>query len=294
MFEKLPSLLGFKPKFHTGGPTRFHLPLLYDLVASKKPRLMVTQGVGDGQAFFTFCQAVREKNIECQCVAVRRERAGETESDDVAWLKGKDYGEEFYGDLVRFQSDSDGVREVADQSVDLLLLDDCDSGAGIRADLSIWESKLAQNALVLCHGVALERVDDPRAAWVEWSASRPTAEFPDGIGLGITLPSETGGTREGLFQQLFEGKEAIAALVETYRLAVARIEAEVRADEAVRAQAALEARQVWIDSLLADRWKVQEIMDYQARAIAEHERKFEALSGIGRRRNSSSMANRSS
>jgi GT2 family glycosyltransferase/uncharacterized protein (UPF0335 family) len=278
MFEKLPSLLGFKPKFYTGGPARFHLPLLYDLVASKKPGLLVTQGFGDGQAFFTLCQAAREQNIECHCVAVRRERAGEKESDDVAWLKGRAYGDEFYGDLTRFQSNSDGGKEFADQSVDLLLVDDCDSGAAIRADLPIWESKLAPNGLVLFHGVALERDDDPKAAWVEWSASRPTAEFPDGIGLGITLLSEIRGSQEGLFKQLFAGKEAMAELAGTYRLAVARIEAQVRADEAVRAQAALEARQVWIDSLLADRWKVQDIMDYQARAIAEHERRFEALS----------------
>ena len=99
MFEKLPSLLGFQPKFYTGGPTRFHLPLLYDLVASQKPKSIVTLGFGDGQAFFTFCQAAREQNIECQCVAVRREHAGENEADDLAWLKGKDYGDEFYGDL---------------------------------------------------------------------------------------------------------------------------------------------------------------------------------------------------
>lgn len=277
MFEKLPSLLGFKPRFYTGGPVRFHLPLLYDLVAGKKPKLMVTQGFGDGQAFFTFCQAVREQNIECQCVAVRRERAGEKESDDAAWLKGKTYGDEFYGDLIRFQSDSDGVKDFADQSVDLLLVDDCDAGAALRADLSTWESKLAPNGLVLFHGVALERDDDPKAAWVEWSAPRPTAEFPDGMGLGITLLSETRGSQEGLFKELFAGKE-VAELVGTYRLAVARIEAQAHADEAIRAQAALEARQVWIDSLLADRWKVQEIMDYQARAIADHERRFETLS----------------
>ena len=31
MFEKLPSLLGFQPKFFTGGPSRFHLALLHDI-----------------------------------------------------------------------------------------------------------------------------------------------------------------------------------------------------------------------------------------------------------------------
>jgi glycosyltransferase involved in cell wall biosynthesis/GT2 family glycosyltransferase len=267
MFEKLPSLLGFRLKFYTGGPTRFHLPLLYDLVASKRPKLIATLGFGDGQAFFTFCQAAREQNVDCQCAAVRREHAGEKENDDVAWLKGKDYGEEFYGDFARFHSGSDAVKEFADQSVALLLLDDCDSGAQIRADLSILESKLAPNGLVLFHGIALERVDDPKTAWLEWTASRPTVEFPDGIGLGITLQSEAHRPRELLFKQLFAGKKTIAELVETYRLAVARIEAQVRADEAARAQTALEARQVWLDSLLADRWKVQEIMDHQLRTM---------------------------
>jgi GT2 family glycosyltransferase/glycosyltransferase involved in cell wall biosynthesis len=267
MFEKLPSLLGFQPKFYTGGPTRFHLPLLYDLVASKRPKSIVTLGFGDGQAFFTLCQAAREQNIECQCVAVRREHAGEIETADLAWLKGRDYGEEFYGDFTRFHSGSDAVKEFADHSVDLLLLDDCDSGTQIRADLSIWESKLAPNGLVLFHGIALERVDDPKAAWLEWAASRPTAEFPDGIGLGITLQSEARRSRELLLKQLFAGDKGLAELVELYRLAAARIGAQARADDAVRAQTALEARQIWIDSLLADRWKVQEIMDHQLRTI---------------------------
>ena len=267
MFEKHPSLLGFQPKFYIGGPTQFHLPLFYDLVASEKPKSIVTLGFGDGQAFFTFCQAAREQNIGCQCVAVRREHAGETETADLAWLKGKDYGDEFYGDFTRFHAGPDAVREFADQSVDLLLLDDCDSGAEVRADLSTWESKLAPNGIVLFHGIALERVDDPKVAWLQWTASRPTAEFPDGIGLGITLQSEAHRPRDLLCKQLFVGNERLAELVGLYRLAAARIGAQARADEAVRAQTALEARQVWIDSLLSDRWKAQEIMDHQQEII---------------------------
>src|SRR6267142_5247356 len=156
MFEKLPSLLGFQPKFYTGGPARFHLPLLYDLVASQRPKLIVALGFGDGQAFFTFCQAVREQNVDCHCLAVRREHRRENESDDVAWLEAKDYADEFYGDLARFQSGSEVVKGFANQSVDLLWLDDCDSGSEIRADLRSWEPKLAPNGAVLFHGIALE------------------------------------------------------------------------------------------------------------------------------------------
>jgi GT2 family glycosyltransferase len=278
MLEKLPILLGFQPKFYTGGPSRFHLALLHDLVVSQKPKSIVTLGFGDGQACFTFCQAAREQDIDCRCAAVRREHAGEKETDDLAWLKGKDYGQEFYGDLIRFfdGSTAEAAKEFADASVDLLLLDDCDAGAAIRSDLSIWESKLSPNGLILVHGTALERADNPKAAWLKWSGARPAVEFPDGIGLGITSLAKPRRAPEFL-KQLFEGKKGPEELVVAYRLAATRIEAQARLDEAVRAQAALEARQVWLDSLLADRWKVQEIMDHQARAIADLEQRFEAL-----------------
>ena len=56
MFEQLPSLRGFQPKFYSGGVTRFHLPLFYDLIAGAKPKRVLVVGFGDGQAFFTFAR----------------------------------------------------------------------------------------------------------------------------------------------------------------------------------------------------------------------------------------------
>lgn len=279
MFEQLPSLLRFQPKFYSGGPARFYLPLLYDLVASKKPKSIVVLGFGDGEAFFALCQAARELGVECRSAALRREHAGEPEAGDLAWRKGKDYGKEFYGDFARFLGGSltDAAKEFADGAIDFLFIDDCDSGRELRAELSAWKSKLAPRGLVLVHGIVLKRTDSPGGAWREWAAARPSAELPDGIGLGITFCSKRSAPREFLLKQLFSDKKSVAELAGAYRLAEARIEAQARADEAVRAQAALEARQVWLDSLLADRWKAQEIMDHQARAIAELEQRFAAL-----------------
>jgi GT2 family glycosyltransferase len=275
MVEQLPSLLRFQPKFYSGGPARFYLPLLYDLVASRKPRAIVTLGFGQGDAFFTLCQAVREQNPESQCAALRREHADEPEADDLAWRKGKDYGQEFYGDFARFLISSGTQNEFADGGIDLLLIDDFDSGSELEADLSVWEPKLASNGLVLVQGIALERADALGDAWRRWASARPSVELTDGIGVGITLCAKRGATQGFLLKQLFSDKRE--ELVAAYRLVNARIEAQARADEAVRAQAALEARQVWLDSLLADRWKVQEIMDHQARAIADLEQRFAAL-----------------
>jgi GT2 family glycosyltransferase len=279
MFEQLPSLLRFQPKFYSGGPARFYLPLLYDLVADTKPKSIVALGFGDGEAFFTLCQAAREQNLECRCAALRREHAAEPETHDLAWQKGKDYGQEFYGDFARFLSGSppDAAKEFAEGAIDFLFIDDCDSGRELRAELSAWKSKLAPQGLVLVHGIVLERTDSPGDAWREWAAARPSAELPDGIGLGITFCSKRSAPREFLLKQLFSDKKSVAELAGAYRLAEARIEAQARADEAVRARAALETRQVWLDSLLADRWKAQEIMDHQARVIAHLERSSQAM-----------------
>jgi GT2 family glycosyltransferase len=271
MFEKLPRLREFQPKFYSGGATCFHLPLLYDLVAEVKPKRAVALGFDEGQAFFTLCQAANEQGIDGECVAVRREHPGEAEEDDAAWAEGRDYGEEFYGRRVRFFSNSSAaVAEIAEGSVDLLLLDDSDSGDEIREDLSAWESKLAPGAIVLLHGLGLERPDAPRKVWDEWVAERPHAVYSDGLGLGI---AQQGGNATSPL--LLKASE----FAEVYALAAERIDASVRAADAEKKTAAFETRQVWLDSLLTDRRKVQEIMDHQARVIASLEGQIGSLNG---------------
>ena len=89
MYEKLPSLLGFQPKFSGGGPARFHLPLLYDLVARRNPKSIVVLGFGDGQAFFTFCQASREQRRGIAMHSCSAGSSGENAADDLAWHEGE-------------------------------------------------------------------------------------------------------------------------------------------------------------------------------------------------------------
>ncbi|MDQ3313138.1 MAG: glycosyltransferase [Verrucomicrobiota bacterium] len=251
-------------------------------MACKKPKVVVTLGFGDGQAFFTFCQAVLEQNLESQCVAVRRNRAGEEPNDDVAWVRGNEYGHEFYGHLTRFLHAPPGLvaTEFPEASVDFLFLDDSDSGTEIGADLRIWQSKLAPNGLLLVHGTTLERNDNnPKVAWLECAASRRAVEVSEGIGLGIALQWDGSEPGESLLKRLFAGKESLAEVVEIYRLAVARIEAQANADEALRKQAALETRQIWLQFLLDDRWTAQDVMDDQARHISEQAQLLEERGG---------------
>jgi glycosyltransferase involved in cell wall biosynthesis len=277
MFDKLPSLRGFQPKFYSGGPARFHLPFLYDLVADAKPKRVVVVGFGDGQAFFTFCQTANEQKLDCTCLAVRRDRPSEAEEDDVAWREGRGYGEEFYGDSARFfSSPGAALAETREGSVEILLLDDSDSGKEIRGDLLAWGPKLAPNALVLFHGLGLKRDDSPTSVWDEWVADRPHTIFAEGLGLGMAPPSQTV-PDSFLLKQLFGRNSKARELAVVYAIAVAQIDAFARAAEAEKTVAAFETRQVWLGSLLTDRRKVQEIMDHQARAIASLEQRVELL-----------------
>ncbi|HEX4640087.1 MAG TPA: class I SAM-dependent methyltransferase, partial [Chthoniobacterales bacterium] len=272
MFEKLPSLREFQPKFYSGGAVHFHLPLLYDLVAQARPKRLVVVGFGNGDAFFTACQAASEQKVDCECVAVRRDRDGGSENDDAIWREGRAEGEEFYGKRARFfASPENALSELAEGSIDVLWLDDSDSGTEIRNDLSAWEPKLSANATVLLHGLGVERNDNPVAAWNEWTGHRVCANYPAGVGLGIAVLDKSSAA-----SFLVKHSDDLAVL---YAVAAARIDAEARAAAAAQKTAAFETRQVWLDSLLTDRRKVQEIMDHQARVIASLEGQIGSLEG---------------
>jgi glycosyltransferase involved in cell wall biosynthesis len=275
MFKNLPSLLHFQPKFFVGGPARFYLALFYDLVALARPKSIVTLGFGDGEAFFTLCQAVRENRLDCRCVAIFR---GD-ESDwnhDPAGRAGEEYCDEFYGDFARLRREGSRA-EFAEESVDLLLINDLDAGAAIGREVSAWQSKLSAKAIVAVHGIELERADSPKRVWRNWMAGRPNEEFSEGIGLGVGLRSQRLPAPESFFEQLLISKTTAAELAEIYRLAAARIEAQAGRKMAERDKFAFEARKVWMQSLLEDRWKAQRIMEEQGRIIARMEAATSAL-----------------
>ena len=154
MFKKLPSLLQFQPKYFVGSPARFHLAFLYDLVALARPASIVALGFGEGEAFFTLCQAVRESSLSCQCTAVYRRDEGEV-ADNSAWRDREKYCGEFYGDFARLLPDGPNA-QFADAGVDLLFVNDLDSGSEIEAELSGWQAKLTARAIVLLHGTELD------------------------------------------------------------------------------------------------------------------------------------------
>jgi O-antigen biosynthesis protein len=271
----LPSLDGFTPKFYRGGPIHFYLPILYDLVAIQEPRLIVAIGFGEGEAFFTFCQAVRERRIDGRCIGIHRDKKGDGSKDD-GWELGRAYGKEFYNELTQLVAGAptELASSFANGDVGLLLIDDCDSGTTVREELAAWKPRLASDAIVLVHGIGLERKNGPRQAWSQFASPSSHLEFHEGIGLGIALGKQSLKRQPELRRRLLARDKE---LMQLYRLIAEKVGGQIRAAQAEERSAALEARQIWVDSLIGDRWKAQQVMDHQVRVISDLESKFEPL-----------------
>ncbi|MBA3881567.1 MAG: glycosyltransferase, partial [Chthoniobacterales bacterium] len=270
MFSELPSLQGFQPKFYNGNVTRFYLPLLFDLVTLSKPQNIVVLGLSDAQFYFTLCQAARETGLATSVTIIRRGRGGESAREDETWQQTVARANEFYGELAQARAGLPVqiAEEFAAASVDLLVLDDCESGEMLRAELTAWLPKVSDNGFVALHGIDLNRAHDPpREAWDEIKHTRTAAEFHEGIGLGIAALRGSAADDSVLTAQLFGSPERQSELGRIYQLVAMRIDAAARAERLERENAVLQLRQVWLDTLLEDRWKAQDVMDHQAREI---------------------------
>src|SRR5436190_9262784 len=119
---ELPSLLAFQPHYYRGGAVKHHLPFLYDLTVTVRPERIVVLGFGEGEAFFTFCQAVRENGLSCDCTAIWRGAALDEREADQAWQQGKKYADESYREFARLSSNDPetAVNEFVNGEVDLL------------------------------------------------------------------------------------------------------------------------------------------------------------------------------
>lgn len=263
----------FEPKFFTGGPTWSYLPLFYDIVAYEKPALIVILGLGDGQAHLAVCQALAEQNSESRCVVIRRSDTNELAENDAAFAQTAKVAQEFFPITSRLLAGDSTLlaKEFGDNSIDVLMIDDVDSGGTIRAELEAWSRKLADDALFLLHGIDLERHDPPRRVWQEWPGHK--AEFHHGIGLGIAfrqaLPAGSA------FRNAV--RDDAASLDEKYRILAELMRDRALAKQTEHRARILDLRQIWFDTILQDRVKAQNVMDHQARVIADHAKAQEIL-----------------
>jgi O-antigen biosynthesis protein len=150
----------------------------------------VELGTHTGNSYCSFCQAIKELNIDAKCYAIDT-----WEGDAQAGYYGlevltdlKTHHDSLYGgfsQLIRSTFD-DAVNNFEDRSIDLLHIDGLHTYEAVKHDFENWLPKLSNRAVVLFHDTDVHEGDF--GVWKLWSELRekyPFFEFFHGYGLGV-------------------------------------------------------------------------------------------------------------
>lgn len=166
-----------------------HGPFAQWLVHALEPRQIVELGTRDGHSYFCLCQAAAEAGGIARCFA-----AAIVPDDPAAGDRERAALRALQDDNARYESFSTLLPETAtaaaahfgDGSVDLLHIANQASGDAVKRVFECWMPKLSDRAVVLFEGTG-DRGEgaDLRRYWEDLAAQRPSAEFPQGRGLGV-------------------------------------------------------------------------------------------------------------
>ncbi len=185
-----PSLQRFEPLRMVFSTWVDHMPFGYDIVAALRPRLVVELGAYNGLSFFTFCQSMKENDIEGLCYAVDTwegdAHTGDYDGGIVESVRAharEHYRGSAYLLQMRF---SEALPQFAAQSIDLLHIDGLHSYEAVREDFESWYPKLAPGGIVLLHDIQARLPGF--GAWRFFEELRGRHEcfaFRHGFGLGV-------------------------------------------------------------------------------------------------------------
>jgi hypothetical protein len=191
-----------------------HLAFASDLIAVTQPSLIVELGTHWGEAYFTFCQTVEERGLNCLCYAVDHwlgdEHAGqygEEVFDEVSQYNDRFYKQFSY--LIR-KSFDEALSQFADDSIDLLHIDGLHTYEAVRHDFNSWLPKVKPGGMILLHDICPKHQDfGVWRLWDEIKADFPdTFEFHHSWGLGVVGKGNV--TRSSLLSELlFDGSQEV-------------------------------------------------------------------------------------
>ncbi len=173
-------------------PWHGHIPFAFFLVQLAQPRVIVELGVGRGDSYCAFCQAVDQLGLETRCFGIDTWKG-----DDHGGLYGESVLDELkqhhdgrysgFSTLLRSTFDDAAPRFEAG-SVDLLHIDGYHTYDVVRHDFNVWLPKLSGRAVVLFHDTAVRDKDfGVWKLWDEVKASSSHFEFTHSHGLGVLL-----------------------------------------------------------------------------------------------------------
>ena len=205
-----PSLRRFTPKFSVFSTWTDHMPFGYDVVTAVQPRMTVELGTQGGLSFFTFCQSLKENEIDGVAYAVDtwegEEHTGKY--DESVYESVRKHAHEEYAGfayLMRMLF-NDALSHFEKETIDLLHIDGLHTYDAVKEDFTTWYPKVKPGGVILFHDVYARIMDF--GAWKFWqeiATQYPSFEFRHGFGLGVLR--KPGGTKptNDLLRLLFEG-----------------------------------------------------------------------------------------
>ncbi len=167
-----------------------HIPFIFYLIPTLKPRLIVELGTHSGNSFFAICQAIKENGLQTKCYAVD------------TWLGDKHTGyyyEDVYTSVAKHQQENypdntvllrmtfnEALTLFENKRIDLLHIDGLHTYEGVKQDFENWLPKLSEKAIVLFHDTRIKMKDfGVWRFWDEVSKKYPSFEFYHGCGVGV-------------------------------------------------------------------------------------------------------------
>jgi hypothetical protein len=182
-----------------------HMAFAYDLVECLRPSVVVELGTYNGLSFFTFCQSMKENNIEGMCYAVDTWE-GDTHTggyDNSIVNDVRAHAREHYRGFTYLLQMlfNEAVQHFDDESIDLLHIDGLHTYEAVKEDFETWYPKVSPGGIILFHDIEARMKDyGVWKFWAELTEEHETFHFHHGFGLGVLR--KPGGQRES--QQLFD------------------------------------------------------------------------------------------
>ncbi len=168
-----------------------HIPFLFALMETLRPRRYVELGTHAGASFFAACQHIRSNDDYGEAVAIDLwtgdRQAGfykETVFENFKYLLNRHFPKN--GKFIRGYF-ADAVSSFEDASIDLLHIDGLHTFDAVKQDYETWRPKLAENGVIIFHDTNEFQTDF--GVWQFFEMVRSEAaksfQFRHGHGLGV-------------------------------------------------------------------------------------------------------------
>ena len=131
-----------------------HVAFGYMLVSEFRPNLLVELGTHWGNSYFSFCQAVRDQQLNTKCFAVDSwegdPQAGFYDNAIFDTVSKQNAQYESFSTLKRMFFD-DAVSSFDDESIDILHIDGFHSYEAVKHDFTAWIGKVRPGGIVFFH-----------------------------------------------------------------------------------------------------------------------------------------------